>query len=218
MAKPADRYVCQACGAVSSKWSGRCDSCGEWNSIVEEIPMDTIPRGMKAGKGKTVELVDLKGESKQPKRWQSGIAEFDRTCGGGLVPGSAVLIGGDPGIGKSTILLQAMAALSQSGRSCLYISGEEAVAQIRLRAARLDLEDAPLQLGSETNLRNILATIDEAKPDIVVIDSIQTMFNADLSSAPGSVSQVREPLYRRAVGRWKNYEAQLSPLREMLQT
>ena len=191
MAKSRDRYVCQSCGAVSNKWSGRCDSCGEWNSIVEEIPMDSIPKGMKAGKGKAVELVDLKGEAKTTQRWLSGIGEFDRTCGGGIVPASAVLIGGDPGIGKSTVLLQAVAGLAGKGLSCLYISGEEAVAQIRLRATRLGLEDAPLKLGSETNLRNILSTIADEKPDIVVIDSIQTMFVDTVESAPGSVSQVR---------------------------
>jgi DNA repair protein RadA/Sms len=191
MARATDRYVCQSCGAVHNKWSGRCDSCGEWNSIVEEIPMDSIPKGLKAGKGKAVELVDLKGESTQPDRWESGMMEFDRTCGGGLVPGSAVLIGGDPGIGKSTVLLQAVAALSTKGLKCLYISGEEAVAQIRMRATRLGLEDAPLKLGAETNLRNILSTVDEAQPDIVVIDSIQTMFVDTVESAPGSVSQVR---------------------------
>ena len=170
MAKQQDRFVCQACGAVQSKWSGRCDACGEWNSIVEEIPLDSIPKGLKAGKGKAVELVDLKGESKSPPRWTSGMTEFDRTCGGGIVPGSAILIGGDPGIGKSTVLLQIVAALATQGRKCLYISGEEAVAQIRLRAARLDLEDAPLKLGAETNLRNILASINDEEPDIVVID------------------------------------------------
>jgi DNA repair protein RadA/Sms len=191
MAKVADRYVCQSCGGVHNKWSGRCDSCGEWNSIVEEIPMSSIPKGLKAGKGKAIELVGLKGESSQPDRWESGITEFDRTCGGGLVPGSAVLIGGDPGIGKSTVVLQAVAALSVKGLDCLYVSGEESVAQIRLRATRLGLEDAPLKLCSETNLRNILSTIDEAKSDIVVIDSIQTMFVDTVESAPGSVSQVR---------------------------
>lgn len=191
MAKQQDRFVCQACGAVQSKWSGRCDACGEWNSIVEEIPLDSIPKGLKAGKGKAVELVDLKGESKSPPRWTSGMTEFDRTCGGGIVPGSAILIGGDPGIGKSTVLLQIVAALATQGRKCLYISGEEAVAQIRLRAARLDLEDAPLKLGAETNLRNILASINDEEPDIVVIDSIQTMFVDNVESAPGSVSQVR---------------------------
>jgi DNA repair protein RadA/Sms len=191
VAKTRDRYVCQSCGDVSNKWSGRCDSCGEWNSIVEEIPMASIPKGMKAGKGKAVELVDLRGEAKTTKRWLSGIGEFDRTCGGGVVPASAVLIGGDPGIGKSTVLLQAVAGLAGNGLSCLYISGEESVAQIRLRATRLGLEDAPLKLGSETNLRNILSTIEEEKPDIVVIDSIQTMFVDTVESAPGSVSQVR---------------------------
>jgi len=153
--------------------------------------MASIPKGLKAGKGKAIELVGLKGETSHPDRWESGITEFDRTCGGGLVPGSAVLIGGDPGIGKSTVVLQAVAALSVKGLNCLYVSGEESVAQIRLRATRLGLEDAPLKLCSETNLRNILSTIDEAKPDIVVIDSIQTMFVDTVESAPGSVSQVR---------------------------
>ena len=193
MAKTATQYVCQSCGAVSAKWSGRCDGCGEWNSLSEEAYLKVVPG--KAGalpKGKQVKLVGLQGESEAPARVATGICELDLVAGGGFVPGSALLVGGDPGIGKSTLLLQAMAALARAGRKVVYISGEEAIAQVRLRAERLGLADAPVMLAVETNISDILATLSAGPaPDAVVIDSIQTMWSPQIDSAPGTVSQVR---------------------------
>ena len=195
MAKARRTYVCQSCGSVTSKWMGQCESCGEWNSIIEETDQ-SLPSGLGKGsspaKGTVIELGDLRGEETPPERMMSGMAEFDRACGGGLVPGSATLIGGDPGIGKSTILLQAMARLAGSGHRTIYISGEESTSQVRMRAKRLGLENNPVQLGSETNLRNIIATLEHGDlPQVVVIDSIQTMFADTIESAPGTVAQVR---------------------------
>ncbi len=192
MPRDQGHYVCQQCGASSRKWSGRCDSCGEWNSIVEEAPAETVPRGLGRGKGRHIELANMQGASEESARTASGIAEFDRVCGGGLVPGSALLVAGDPGIGKSTLLLQALAALARGGHRSIYISGEEAVAQLRMRARRLGLAEAPVQLAAATDVRDIGATIDTADaPAAVVIDSIQTMFVDALDSAPGTVAQVR---------------------------
>jgi len=191
MANVAHRYVCQACGATHNKWAGRCDSCGEWNCVIEEAALSSVSRGLGAGRGRAVALAPLKGESAEEPRLTSGIAEFDRVCGGGLVAGSAVLIGGDPGIGKSTLLLQAMAALSGRGASAIYISGEESIAQVRLRALRLGLSEAAVSLGAATALRDILTTLEEQRPKVVVIDSIQTMYVDTLESAPGTVAQVR---------------------------
>lgn len=193
MAKPTTQYVCQSCGAVYPRWAGRCDACGEWNSLMEEARGDVGPKAVTAGKGgRKLGFVSLKGETKAPPRWPTGIAELDRVCGGGLVPGSALLVGGDPGIGKSTLLLQATAALARTGLAVAYISGEEAVDQVRLRAARLGLEEAPVALASANNVRDILATLEEPNgPQVVVIDSIQTMYLDSLDSAPGSVAQVR---------------------------
>ncbi|MEN3973741.1 DNA repair protein RadA [Emcibacter sp. SYSU 3D8] len=191
MAKAAENFVCQNCGTFYRKWQGKCDGCNEWNTIVQEIGADPIPRGLTIGKGNVIELTGLTGETEQAPRMATGIAEFDRACGGGLVPGSALLVGGDPGIGKSTILLQAAALLARRNVACVYISGEEAAAQIRSRAARLGLSDSPLELGSETSLRNVMATLEQRRPQMVVIDSIQTLFADNVESAPGSVSQVR---------------------------
>jgi DNA repair protein RadA/Sms len=191
VAKTAENFVCQNCGTFYRKWQGKCDGCGEWNTIVQEIGAEPIPRGLTIGKGNVIELTGLTGETEQAPRLITGIAEFDRACGGGLVPGSALLVGGDPGIGKSTILLQAAALLAKRGVACVYISGEEAAAQIRSRAVRLGLADSPLELGSETSLRNILTTLEARRPQVVVIDSIQTVFADNVESAPGSVSQVR---------------------------
>ncbi len=191
MAKAASRFVCQECGAVHPRWSGRCDACGAWNTIVEEAVPDTAPKGVSSKGGKRVSFVGLDGESEQAPRRKTGIAELDRVLGGGLVKGSAVLVGGDPGIGKSTLLLQAAAALSKNARVA-YISGEEAVDQIRMRATRLDLAKANVSLASATNVRDILATLDASDaPDLAVIDSIQTMYIDQLDSAPGTVAQVR---------------------------
>ncbi|MEX2629364.1 MAG: DNA repair protein RadA [Tistlia sp.] len=201
MAKPRSEYVCQSCGSVFPKWAGRCEACGAWNTLVEELSGGTgTPGGLGArpkarGKGRRVSFVGLKGEGATVARWVSGIAEFDRVTGGGLVPGSAVLVGGDPGIGKSTLLLQAAAALaSNSGRPCAYVSGEEAIDQVRLRAERLGVTDAPVELASATSVRDLLDALDRPDgegPGVVVIDSIQTMFVDTLESAPGTVAQVR---------------------------
>ncbi len=190
--RPASQYVCQECGAVHPKWTGKCDACGGWNTLVEEKPAESAPKGLgTARKGRKIEFVGLKGDSPHPPRWQADMVEFDRVTGGGLVQGSAVLVGGDPGIGKSTLLMQVAAKLSM-GRPTAYISGEEAVEQLRLRAARLGLSDAPVLLTAATNVRDIVATLDAPDaPDLVIIDSIQTMFVDTLESAPGTVAQVR---------------------------
>ncbi|MBT7664404.1 MAG: AAA family ATPase, partial [Rhodospirillaceae bacterium] len=170
MAKAAEHFVCQSCGAAHGKWSGRCASCGEWNTISEEATREAPPKGLGKGKGRVLDFRKLNehGETEGP-RTISGLGEFDRVCGGGLVPGSAILIGGDPGIGKSTILLQVVARLAQQGVSCAYISGEEAPAQVRMRARRLGLEGAPLDLAAATSVRDIVATMDEDEPPHVVV-------------------------------------------------
>ena len=195
MAKPAlITYACQSCGASHNKWSGRCDTCGEWNSIIEEQASAPVSgaKGASLPKGRATRLVGLKGDNAAPPRLETGIAELDRVAGGGFVPGSGVLIGGDPGIGKSTLLLQALAAIANKGERVVYISGEEAVAQVRLRAGRLGLSEAAVLLASETNVSDILATLNEGPPPaIVVIDSIQTLWSPVIESAPGTVSQLR---------------------------
>ncbi|MGX1196700.1 DNA repair protein RadA [Parvibaculum sp. MBR-TMA-1.3b-4.2] len=196
MARPQRIFVCQSCGAVAARWQGRCEACGEWNTIVEETSDNTGigsgPQKAARGKGRQIELVAMSGESADPPRLESAIAELDRVLGGGLVPGSALLVGGDPGIGKSTLLLQAMSALSNRGHDVVYISGEEAIAQVRMRARRLGLAETDVQLGAETNLRDIISTLESGRPpDAVVIDSIQTMWTDALDSAPGTVAQVR---------------------------
>ncbi len=195
MAKPSrSLYVCQACGATSSRWAGKCTACGEWNTLVEETDAGPPPGSgvTRQTKGRVIKLETLRGEAQEAPRFSSGIAELDRVSGGGIVPGSAILIGGEPGIGKSTLLLQVAAHVARSGGRALYFSGEEAVAQVRLRAARLGLADAQVGLASETNLSNILATLGEGKPpDLIIIDSIQTLWADSLDAAPGTVSQVR---------------------------
>lgn len=190
MSKQALQFTCTACGEKHRKWAGKCDACGGWNTIIEEAPLSSGPKLMGA-KGRTIPLTDLATEEAPPPRAGSGLEELDRVLGGGLVPASAILVGGDPGIGKSTLLLQATAAFARRGLKCLYISGEEASAQVRMRAQRLGLADAPVQLGAETSLRDILTTLDAERPDLAVIDSIQTMWLDTVDAAPGSVSQVR---------------------------
>jgi DNA repair protein RadA/Sms len=192
MAKPARRYVCQECGAVTAKWAGRCETCGAWNSIVEEA-VETRPGAAgKAPGGRPIAFVGLQGSTEPPPRSRTGIAELDRVLGGGLVPASAVLVGGDPGIGKSTLLLQAAAALAQARKRVLYVSGEEAIEQVRLRARRLGLAGATLELAAAINLRDIGAALEgAADATLVVIDSIQTMWLDSIESAPGTVAQVR---------------------------
>ncbi|MDP4032133.1 MAG: ATPase domain-containing protein, partial [Pseudorhodobacter sp.] len=190
MSKSSTSFTCSACGASHKKWQGRCDACGAWNTIIEEAPLSSGPKSLGA-KGRTIHLTDLATEEDPPPRASSGIDELDRVLGGGLVPASAILVGGDPGIGKSTLLLQAAASFARTGLKILYISGEEAAAQVRMRAQRLGLQDAPVGLGAETNLRDILTTLDAERPALAIIDSIQTMWLDTVEAAPGSVSQVR---------------------------
>ncbi|MDX5381777.1 MAG: DNA repair protein RadA [Rhodobacterales bacterium] len=192
MAK-SNSFSCNACGASFNKWSGRCDACGAWNTIVEEAPLSAGPasKSLGARRGAAIRLTDLATEEAPPPRTHSGISELDRVLGGGLVASSAILVGGDPGIGKSTLLLQAAARFAQAGLKTIYVSGEEASAQVRMRAQRLGLADAPVQLAAATNLRDILTTLEAEKPQLAVIDSIQTMWADNVESAPGSVSQVR---------------------------
>lgn len=196
MAKSRASYICQNCGSVYPRWSGKCEACGGWNTIVEENPTAGIgggPAGMASKrKGRVVALETLAGESEDAPRIRSGIAELDRVTGGGFVRGSAILVGGDPGIGKSTLLMQAAASLAKNGKRVVYVSGEEAVAQVRLRAQRLGASDAPVELAAETNVEDILATIEGGKrPDLVILDSIQTLWTDSVESAPGTVTQVR---------------------------
>jgi len=195
MTKASKAFVCQTCGAVTTRWSGKCAACGEWNSILEEA---TSPTGapalvaIRGGKGRAAAFEGLQAETRDAPRLPTGMAELDRVLGGGLVPGSAVLVGGDPGIGKSTLLLQAAAALASRGAPVVYLSGEEAPAQVRMRAARLGLSQAPVALGTETNLSNIIATLGKAKsPALIVIDSVQTLWSEGLEAAPGTISQLR---------------------------
>ncbi|SNS07830.1 DNA repair protein RadA/Sms [Sphingomonas laterariae] len=194
MAKPQKRYVCQSCGSATSKWQGQCVDCGEWNTLAEELSNITVfsAKHDLRGGGRSIELVGLDTEVALPPRMATGIAEFDRALGGGLVAGSATLIGGDPGIGKSTLLLQAAAKLAMAGRDVAYISGEEAADQVRLRARRLGLGTAPVKLASATSVRDILTTLGQGVPPaLLVIDSIQTMHSDVIEGAPGTVSQVR---------------------------
>ena len=193
MAKPVTQFICSACGAVHKKWSGRCEACGEWNCIAEEAPLSAGPgkTALGAAKGRRIGLTDLRTQETPPPRRTSGMGELDRVLGGGLVPASATLVGGDPGIGKSTLLLQAAASFARAGARVIYVSGEEATAQVRMRAQRLGLADSAVQLAAETNLRDILTTLEAEAPDLAIIDSIQTMWLDTVEAAPGSVSQVR---------------------------
>jgi DNA repair protein RadA/Sms len=199
MAKASRAFVCQVCGAVTSRWSGKCGACGEWNAIIEETAPSGSPAlvAIKGGKGRLASgrlatFETLAASTRDAPRLATAIAEFDRVLGGGLVPGSAVLVGGDPGIGKSTLLLQASAKMAEAGARVVYLSGEEAPAQVRLRATRLGLADAPVALGTETNLANIIATLGSAAPpSLVVIDSVQTLWSEGVEAAPGTISQLR---------------------------
>jgi DNA repair protein RadA/Sms len=193
MVKLKRKFVCQQCGSVAPRWQGQCEDCGEWNSLVEDAP-DTVfaaRHDLRSG-GRAIAMLALDSDIALPPRESTGIAEFDRALGGGLVAGSATLIGGDPGIGKSTLLLQAAALMAHRGLSVAYVSGEEAADQVRLRARRLGLGKAPVRLASATSVRDILTTLSEgAPPALLVIDSIQTMHSDLIEGAPGTVSQVR---------------------------
>ncbi len=198
MANRTARYACQACGATYGKWSGRCEACGAWNTITEESSGSAAPGGLghRRGRPRPLDFVALKGESQETPRHSTGLAELDRVCGGGFVEGSAILIGGDPGIGKSTLLLQAAASLSlgaaEASGAPVYVSGEESIEQIRLRARRLGLADAAVRLAAATSVRDIAASLESGEmPGLVVIDSVQTLFVDTLDSAPGTVAQVR---------------------------
>ncbi|GAB5374946.1 MAG: DNA repair protein RadA [Acuticoccus sp.] len=196
MARRASQFVCQSCGSVHSRWSGKCDNCGEWNTLAEEASaadiMSTATGKASRTKGRRLTLARLDEPVAEAPRILSGIGEFDRVTGGGLVPGSAVLIGGDPGIGKSTLLLQAAAALARAGHTAVYVTGEEATAQVQLRARRLGADTAPVSLAAETSVESILETLAAGPPPaLVVIDSIQTLHTSVAEASPGTVTQVR---------------------------
>jgi DNA repair protein RadA/Sms len=195
MAKAKSRYVCQACGSVTPRWQGQCPDCAEWNTLVQEAAEVTSIFAAKhnlQGGGRRIDLVGLDAPAALPERIVSGVAEFDRAIGGGIVPGSAMLVGGDPGIGKSTLLLQIGAKLAEGGRHVVYVSGEESAEQVRLRAIRLGLGKSPVRLAAATSVRDILTTLGDGEaPDLLVIDSIQTMHSDLIEGAPGTVSQVR---------------------------
>jgi DNA repair protein RadA/Sms len=187
-------FCCQACGYLAHKWMGKCPDCGAWDSLLEERKTLKPGKGLKTSliasslEPVPIDSIDLKDE----KRLLTGIKEFDRVLGGGLVAGTLVLIGGDPGIGKSTLMLQALYGLAKTGHKVLYVSGEESIKQIRLRSKRLSTVSPDILVVSEVDLDSILAMVETTRPDVLVIDSIQTMYSTDLTSAPGSVSQVRE--------------------------
>src|SRR5215218_10149602 len=202
-AKVRTLYRCTECGADHPKWAGRCDVCGAWNSLVEEVAVRAVATGgasRRAGGTRTLaeggsvavtpRLRDVSGS--EAKRWRTGIDEFDFVLGGGIVPGSMILIGGEPGIGKSTLLLQVAARLQSAGHATLYASGEESALQIKLRADRLGEDAGDVTLLSETNLETVLTTASAAAPAVLIVDSIQTVFTSDLEGAPGNVGQVRE--------------------------
>jgi DNA repair protein RadA/Sms len=196
MARRNPRFACQECGAVSARWAGRCESCGAWNALLEEpaaFDIVTEASGRRpSAPGMAVELQRLDSALAETPRLRTGIDEFDRVAGGGLVPGSAILVGGDPGIGKSTLLLQVAARRARAGASVVYVSGEEANAQVQLRARRLGAADAPVALASETSVENVLATLERGRPPaLVIIDSVQTMWTSTAEASPGTVTQVR---------------------------
>ena len=193
MARDGAVYVCQSCGSAQTKWAGQCAGCGAWNTLVEETQVR--PPGAlapaKGAKNRGLAFEGLEDEVQPPARIATGVDEFDRVCGGGVVPGSAILLGGDPGVGKSTLLMQVAGSAARRGVSCAYISGEEAVEQVRGRAQRMGLGDAPVKLAAETSLREIVEGLKRERFDLVVIDSIQTMWSDAHEAGPGSVTQVR---------------------------
>ncbi len=193
MAKPKKRYVCTECGSIATRWQGQCPDCAEWNTLVEDVPETAFAaKHHLASGGRAIMFESLDAPTVPLKRRSTGIAEFDRALGGGLVPGCAILMGGEPGIGKSTLLLQAAAAIARTGGEVVYVSGEEATGQVRLRAQRLGLADAPLKLAAATSVRDILTSLGKGgAPDLLVVDSIQTMHSDMIEGAPGTVSQVR---------------------------
>jgi len=193
MARDSLLFVCKSCGAVHSKWAGQCSACGEWNVLVEESraapPGALKPASTARGRG--VHFETLQSDTPEPPRIGAGVTEFGRVCGGGVVPGSAILLGGDPGVGKSTLLLEVTAKAARNGAKVAYISGEEAIEQIRARARRMGVADADVALASVTALRDILTTLKRDPFDIVIIDSIQTLWSDAHDAGPGSITQVR---------------------------
>lgn len=187
MPRDRARFVCQECGAVTAKWSGRCDECGAWNSIEQEAASRARPHSHH----NAAQLVPLAAQTAPLTRLPSGIGELDRVLGGGLVPASVILIGGDPGIGKSTITLQAAAALASQNETVIYVSGEESLDQIRLRAKRLGVEKADLALAASTSAEEVIAAAEASHPRLLIIDSIQTMYTSSLEQAPGTITQLR---------------------------
>ncbi len=191
-------FVCQSCGYQAPKWMGKCPDCGSWDAFTEERQQPLSPLGKSRSLAATaaepvpIDAIEIESEY----RWLTGIDEFDRVLGGGVVPGTLVLIGGDPGIGKSTLMLQALHGLAVNGHRVLYVSGEESIRQIRIRSKRLGTVSPQLLVAAEVELESILQMVVKVKPTVVVVDSIQTMFNSELTSAPGSISQVRESTVR----------------------
>ncbi|MDX1815937.1 MAG: DNA repair protein RadA [Thermodesulfobacteriota bacterium] len=193
MAKVKVEYVCTACGFTSPKWLGKCPDCGQWGSVVEEVAApETRYRVATEGFPASKPVPQAEGSESAAERTRCGIGEFDRVMGGGVVPSSATLIGGDPGIGKSTVLLQVASGLAREGRRVLYVSGEESEAQVKLRASRLGVASEGIYLMSETSVERVIAATSEISPFALIVDSIQTMFTSDLPGAPGAVGQVRE--------------------------
>ncbi|MBI4531008.1 MAG: DNA repair protein RadA [Candidatus Latescibacteria bacterium] len=191
MAKQKPVYICQSCGANAPRWFGRCSSCGEWNTCVEEtVSLKTERRESSRIRRKPVPITEVEGEAEQ--RWTTGISEMDRVLGGGIVIGSLVLVGGDPGIGKSTLLLQVSGELAAREHRVLYVSAEESLSQTKMRARRIGALIEEVYVTMETDLDRVIEESESLHPDVVVIDSIQTMYRPDVESAPGSVSQVRE--------------------------
>ncbi len=194
MARDVANFVCQSCGSVHTKWAGQCAGCAAWNTLVQETfsaPPGAMKADAKVSRMSKLQFETLDAVDEAPARLITGVDEFDRVCGGGVVPGSAILIAGDPGVGKSTLLLQVTAQAALNGHKVAYISGEEAVEQVRGRAARMGLSKAPVELAAETALRHILDALKREKFDMVIIDSIQTLWSDAIEAAQGSVSQVR---------------------------
>ena len=204
MARSNKQYICQSCGSVYPKWIGKCEQCNEWNTLLEE--KNTKPSGiLSKSNGQTISFEYLKNETYDYSRITSNLSEVDRVIGGGFVPGSITLIGGDPGIGKSTLLLQLVGNLSKLKQECIYISGEESLSQIKMRADRLGLKNNEIRFASVTNASDIAATISSfGKKHVLVIDSIQTMYLPQLDSSPGTVSQVRASTHELIIAAKKN--------------
>jgi DNA repair protein RadA/Sms len=196
VSKEKTRYVCQSCGAQYPRWSGRCEGCGEWNTLTEEVvKSESKGKGARAGTSSSVPVPITQVDATTDTRMRTGLRELDRVLGGGIVPGSLILLGGDPGIGKSTLMMQVCRpSIGQTGElpAILYVSGEESLRQIKLRAERLHVLSDRFFVLAETNVSDVLAAIRTHSPGLVIVDSIQTMYRDELESAPGSISQVRE--------------------------